>query len=87
MSTFEKMLKDYRITTAEILYRFPDYPNLVQTYIWQEFDLPPEFPMLRKFLQFWEDNLDGPLYEVRVAHVGIIQPISFCAVSCEWTLH
>ena len=34
-------LKNYRLTTAEILYRMPDHPDLLQTYIWQELDIAP----------------------------------------------
>ena len=33
------MLKGYRLTTAEILYRMPDHPDLLQTFLWQELDL------------------------------------------------
>jgi uncharacterized protein Usg len=29
------------------------------------------------FLDFWEANLDGPLYRVRVAHRGLIAPTEF----------
>jgi len=67
-------LKDYRLTTAEILYHLPDHPTLLQTYIWQALDLAPRFPELHKFLQFWETNLDGKLHSVRVASCDIIKP-------------
>ena len=50
----------YRLATAEILYRLPDHPALLQTYVWQDYDLPPAYPALKKFLAFWRDNLDGP---------------------------
>ena len=42
-------LKDYRLTTAEILYRLPDHPGILQTYVWQDLDLAPRYPVLRKF--------------------------------------
>jgi uncharacterized protein Usg len=58
---------DYRLTTAEILYHLPDFPELLQSYIWQKLDLAPEFPELHRFLDFWRDNLDGKLHSVRVA--------------------
>ena len=45
-------LKGFSLTTAEILYRLPDYPRLLQTYIWQDFDLAPKFPKLLQFLDF-----------------------------------
>jgi uncharacterized protein Usg len=60
-------LKDYRLTTAEILYRMPDHPGLLQSFIWQELDLAPDFPVLRRFLAFWRRELDGPVHSVRVA--------------------
>jgi len=67
-------LRDYRLTTAEILYHLPDHPTLLQTYIWQALDLAPKFPELHKFLHFWESNLDGKLHSVRVANCEIIKP-------------
>ena len=66
-------LKDYRLTTANILYRLPDHPDLLQTYLWQEYDLAPKFPELQKFLTFWEENLDGRLYSVEVASQKLVQ--------------
>lgn len=63
----ERMLcRDYRLTTAEILYRFPDHPSLLQTYLWQELDLTPDFPELTKFLEFWDKSLDGKVHSVLV---------------------
>ena len=46
----ELQLNGYRLTTAEIIYRLPDHPALVQTFIWQGLDLVPKFPELNKFL-------------------------------------
>ena len=52
-------LKDYRLTTAEILYHLPDHPEILQTYVWQDLDIAPRFPVLHKFLDFWDRELDG----------------------------
>ena len=70
-------LKNYRLTTAHILYRMPDYPALLQEYVWQDLDLAPRFPVLNKFLRFWEENLDGALYSVKVAHCDLVKPAEF----------
>lgn len=67
-------IKDYRLTTAEILYHLPDHPALLQTYVWQDMDLVPDYPGLRRFLDFWKANLDGKLHSIRVAYGGSIQP-------------
>jgi uncharacterized protein Usg len=82
----EKMFQDYRLTTAEILYRLPDHPHILQTYLWQELDLAPKYPVLHKFLTFWERELAGKLHSVKVAHVGIISPAELRQVS-EFRIH
>jgi uncharacterized protein Usg len=63
-----------RLTTAQILYRMPDHPSLLQTYVWQNYDLFPKFPALQDFLAFWQEKLDGPLYSVIVAHSRLSKP-------------
>lgn len=83
----ELMLRDYRLTTAEILYHFPDHPALLQTYVWQEFDLAPKFPTLKKFLAFWERELDGKLHSVKVMHAEIITPREFKLVNAAIVIH
>lgn len=74
MSELKLLLNDYRLTTAEILYHMPDHPSLLQSYVWQEYDLLPEFPQLKKFLKFWERELDGKLHSVKVANAELIIP-------------
>ncbi len=64
---FQKQVKGYGLTTAHILYRRPDHPWLLQTYVWQAYDLCPEFPELQGFLEFWQKSLEGVLHSVRQA--------------------
>jgi uncharacterized protein Usg len=73
-TAMHKQLEGYRLTTAEILYHLPDHPALLQTFIWQELDIAPRFPVLQKFLAFWERQIEGRLHSVRVASVGVIGP-------------
>ena len=70
MARLWPQLKGYRLTTAEILYHMPDQPSLLQSFIWQDYDLLPHYPRLTEFLDFWRRNLDGPLHSVRVAAAG-----------------
>ena len=86
MSELALQMKDYRLTTAEILYHLPDHPALLQSYIWQEYDLAPRYPELHKFLAFWEKNLDGPLHSVKVANIPIISPPSTRFAACCLTM-
>ncbi len=68
MTSFEdQLIRDYRLTTAEICYHLPDHPALLQTYVWQEYDIAPRFPVLFGFLDFWTKKLDGRLHSVHIA--------------------
>jgi uncharacterized protein Usg len=84
---FIKQLAGYGLTTARILYHLPDHPRLVQTYIWQDYDVSPEFPVLIKFLNFWREKLDGPLHSVKVGHSNLIKPAEIKLIGSEFRLH
>lgn len=80
-------LAGFSLTTAEILYRLPDHPSLLQSYIWQEYDLAPRFPKLKSFLDFWTATLDGKLFKVTVAHSELIRPAEVRLVGAELRVH
>ncbi|NIX76576.1 usg protein [Microvirga terricola] len=84
---FIRQLEGYGLTTASILYRMPDHPSFLQTFIWQDYDLAPEFPMLLKFLNFWQRELAGPLHSVTVSHSHLIRPAEFRAIQGEISIH
>jgi len=87
MTEMEKLLTEYRLTTAEILYHLPDHPSLLQTYVWQEYDLLPEFPELKKFLDFWERELDGKLHSVTIASSDLVKPADVILSPGNLTIH
>ena len=84
---FQTQLTGFSLTTAEILYRLPDHPSLLQSFIWQEYDLHPRFPRLKSFLDFWSANLEGKLYRVTVAHNRLISPAELRLVGSEYRVH
>ncbi len=86
MTKFDLRLKGYRLTTAEILYHLPDHPAVLQSFIWQEFDIAPKFPVLNRFLIFWEKEIEGHLHSVRVAARGLISPAELRHHGHEFTL-
>lgn len=83
---FSRQLDDYRLTTAEILYHMPDHPTLLQSYIWQDLDKIPGFPVLRRFLSFWQRELDGKLYRIRIAAADHITPGDWKSVGAEFSV-
>lgn len=74
MADLEQQMKDFRLTTAQIYYHLPDHGSLIQEYIWQDYDLAPQFPILENFLQFWTREIDGKLHSVYVAKKEVITP-------------
>ncbi len=84
---FIKQLDGYGLTTANILYRLPDHPGILQNFIWQEYDLAPDFPVLHRFLDFWKREIEGLLHSVTVAHDKLIKPAEFKAVGGIMTIH
>jgi uncharacterized protein Usg len=87
MGALALQLRNYRLTTAEILYHLPDHPAILQTFVWQDYDLAPNFPVLRRFLDFWHRSLEGKLHSVKVASTSIISPAEMRMSSCYLTLH
>jgi uncharacterized protein Usg len=84
---FEKQIAGYGLTTANILYRRPDHPWLLQTYVWQAYDMCPAFPELQRFLEFWRKSLEGDLHSVTVAHSRMIKPAELQAIDGVFRLH
>jgi uncharacterized protein Usg len=87
VTAYELQVRGYRLTTAEIIYRLPDHPALLQSFIWQKFDLAPDFPELSKFLEFWRNNIDGKLHWVNVKQSSRSTPNRFRHVKHTLTLH
>lgn len=83
----ELQLRGWRLTTAEILYHMPDHPSLLQSFVWQQLDLIPDLPMLKRFLSFWEHQLDGRLYSVKVCSAELIKPAGLHVVEQVGVLH
>lgn len=86
-STLLRQLSGYGLTTAEILYRLPDHPSMLQTYVWQDYDLAPQFPELSRFLAFWKREIEGPLHSVKVAHKRLVSAAELRVASAEFALN
>ena len=71
---FSSQLLGERLTTAEVIYYMPDHPSLLQRFLWQTLDLPPEFPRVHKFLLFWRREIDAVIHSVTCSAAGLVQP-------------
>lgn len=55
----------YGLITAELVYAMPDYPNVLNTFLFQDRDRAGDFPRLFDFLMFWDSEIEGRLRHVR----------------------
>jgi uncharacterized protein Usg len=84
---FQRQIDGLGLTTADILYRLPDHPAILQQYVWQEYDKAPGFPELNRFLMFWQAKLDGLLFRVTVCHKALIGPAELKSIDGEFRLN
>ena len=87
MSETELMLRGYGLTTAQLFYRMPDYKNVLNTFVWQEYDLAPDHPKLFEFIEFWQDTIEGPLNSVQYTHRKLLSSGEWRQIVGEFTLH
>lgn len=86
MASLITQLHEYRLTTARILYHMPDHQHLLQEFVWQEYDLAPRYPVLLKFISFWQKEIEGKLHSVYVGQKDIITPGDYRFADWEKTL-
>lgn len=55
-----------QLTTVEILYQTPGRPHLIQSFLWQDYDVAPEYPRLTRFLYFWSQQFDVTVHSVHM---------------------
>jgi uncharacterized protein Usg len=87
MSETELMLRGYGLTTAQLYYRMPDYKNVLNTFVWQEYDLAPDHPKLFGFIEFWQDSIEGPLHSVQFTHRKLLSSGEWQQIVGEFTIH
>ena len=87
VSETELMLRGYGLTTAELYYRMPDHRHVLNSFIWQEYDLAPDHPRLFEFIEFWQREIDGPLHSVRFTHRKMIGAGRWSRQVGEWRYH
>ena len=81
------MLRGYGLTTAEFFYRMPDYTHVLNTFVWQDYDIAPDHPRLLKFIDFWKAEIEGPLHSVRFTHRKMMSCGEWRHVTGEFTPH
>lgn len=87
MTETELMLSGYGLTTAEMFYGMPDHPSVLNSFIWQDYDLAPDHTRLLSFIDYWRYEIEGPLHSVRFVHRKLISAGEWRQVVGEFTYH
>lgn len=62
------LLSKKKIVLVNVYYRIPDYHSLINQFSWQTIDIEPEFPRVKRFLNYWQRKLtDAPISKVEYA--------------------
>lgn len=59
-----------RLTTIQVLYWRPDYKSLLQEFLWQTMDLPPDFPRMMRFLKHWHLHIQAAIHRINLGFEG-----------------
>jgi uncharacterized protein Usg len=59
----------------------------LQSFIWQKMDVAPDFPALRRFLEYWSRNIEGKLHSVRVGQAHLAGRPRFRHVRTSLRMH
>ena len=61
------------LATVDVLYWMPDYQDILQQFVWQTADIRPEYPRIHKFLNYWKDNIDAVIAEVKISDSEMVR--------------
>lgn len=86
-SETELLLKGYGLTTAEFTYHLPDHVHVLNTFVWQDYDLAPDHPRLFQFIEYWQSEIEGMLHSVRFAHRKKLKSGEWRNVTGEFRYH
>jgi uncharacterized protein Usg len=65
---FIKSLRGYEYTLIKVYYYVPDYNSIINEFSWQTLDIPPCFPRIHSFLNYWQSNIEAVIKEIELAH-------------------
>lgn len=49
-----------------IYYYMPDYTSLLQEFNWVTEDVVPEYPRIKKFLNYWKNNIEAVIHTIEI---------------------
>ena len=60
------ILRRKELILVGIIYYMPDYKSLINEFYCQFDDVIPDIPRVHQFLNYWKNNIDAPIKEVKI---------------------
>ena len=61
------ILKRKELILVGVIYYLPDYKSLLNEFYCQFDDIVPDIPRVHEFLNYWKNNIEAPIKEVKVS--------------------
>lgn len=81
MRFFGEYSDGLRLTSIKIIYKMPDYSNILNEFWWQTLDIPPKYPRMKTFVDYWNDYIEGIIHSLEIGHVEEFGPIKWTNVT------
>lgn len=56
------------LVTTNVLYYRPDFPSIVNSFVWQTEDKLPSLPRVAKYLDFWRREIRAVIANIEVCY-------------------
>lgn len=76
----------FELVMTEVLYRMPDHPHVLNTFIWQTLDQPPALLRVRAFIDHWQTEIEAQIAQVRIACASLLQPRDLRHIDGVWRI-
>lgn len=76
----------FELVTTEVLYRMPDHPRVLNTFVWQTYDRPPALPRVQAFIHHWQAEIEAQIAQVRIACASLLQPRDLLHIDGVWRI-
>ena len=61
------ILKRKELILVGVIYYLPDYQSLLNEFYCQFDDIVPDIPRVHEFLNYWKNNIEAPIKEVKIS--------------------
>ena len=68
------IFKNWTLATVHVVYYIPDYLHIVNEFSWQTEDTRTDYPRIKRFLDYWDKNIAGPIKDVYIIDHDDVNP-------------